>query len=157
MESGSGYHRPEDVDRAAGGAEVECSRQQHGTHVECQWHYGEEIALIVLTDLRDVFFTSGRRRTRYWRDWSSDVCSSDLYIAGRAPRLTSLARPAARVPRRPSTNFDAVVASTGKMKASAKTKAVWSHQERVNRRKPARRSEERRVGKEGRSRWSPYH
>src|SRR3712207_8808562 len=80
MESGSGYHRPEDVDRAAGGAEVECSRQQHGTHVECQWHYGEEIALIVLTDLRDVFFSSGRRRTRYWRDWSSDVCSSDLPI-----------------------------------------------------------------------------
>src|SRR3712207_857161 len=28
----------------------------------------------------DVFFFSSRRRhTRYWRDWSSDVCSSDLY------------------------------------------------------------------------------
>src|ERR687893_520262 len=39
-----------------------------------------------------------------------------LYIAGRAPRLTSLALPAARVPRRPSTNFGAVVASTGKIK-----------------------------------------
>src|SRR3712207_6899993 len=24
------------------------------------------------------FFSSGRRHTRYWRDWSSDVCSSDL-------------------------------------------------------------------------------
>src|SRR3712207_747343 len=24
------------------------------------------------------FFTSKRRHTRYWRDWSSDVCSSDL-------------------------------------------------------------------------------
>src|SRR3712207_8306303 len=24
------------------------------------------------------FFTSRRRHTRYWRDWSSDVCSSDL-------------------------------------------------------------------------------
>src|SRR3712207_8334155 len=24
------------------------------------------------------FCTSGRRHTRYWRDWSSDVCSSDL-------------------------------------------------------------------------------
>src|SRR3712207_9331694 len=28
------------------------------------------------------FFSSRRRHTRYWRDWSSDVCSSDL-----APRL----------------------------------------------------------------------
>src|SRR3712207_443550 len=28
------------------------------------------------------FFSSRRRHTRYWRDWSSDVCSSDL----RAPR-----------------------------------------------------------------------
>src|SRR5258707_64196 len=24
-----------------------------------------------------VFFSSRRRHTRYWRDWSSDVCSSD--------------------------------------------------------------------------------
>src|SRR5258707_14812136 len=30
------------------------------------------------------FFSSRRRHTRYWRDWSSDVCSSDLvaYMAG---------------------------------------------------------------------------
>src|SRR3712207_6237039 len=26
------------------------------------------------------FFSSRRRHTRYWRDWSSDVCSSDLGI-----------------------------------------------------------------------------
>src|SRR3712207_7097097 len=24
-------------------------------------------------------FSSRRRHTRYWRDWSSDVCSSDLF------------------------------------------------------------------------------
>src|SRR3712207_9208070 len=31
------------------------------------------------------FFSSRRRHTRYWRDWSSDVCSSDLPCAsGRA-------------------------------------------------------------------------
>src|SRR3712207_8415996 len=29
------------------------------------------------------FFSSRRRHTRYWRDWSSDVCSSDL--SGQAP------------------------------------------------------------------------
>src|SRR3712207_7027857 len=28
--------------------------------------------------LRLFFFSSRRRHTRYWRDWSSDVCSSDL-------------------------------------------------------------------------------
>src|SRR5258707_10769123 len=27
------------------------------------------------------FFSSRRRHTRYWRDWSSDVCSSDLDMA----------------------------------------------------------------------------
>src|SRR5476651_1997137 len=26
-------------------------------------------------------FSSRRRHTRYWRDWSSDVCSSDLGVA----------------------------------------------------------------------------
>src|SRR3712207_7570811 len=31
------------------------------------------------------FFSSRRRHTRYWRDWSSDVCSSDL--ANLAPAL----------------------------------------------------------------------
>src|SRR3712207_5672593 len=28
------------------------------------------------------FFSSRRRHTRYWRDWSSDVCSSDLEKMG---------------------------------------------------------------------------
>src|SRR3712207_2576611 len=32
------------------------------------------ISLIVF-----FFFSSRRRHTRYWRDWSSDVCSSDLW------------------------------------------------------------------------------
>src|ERR1035437_1710942 len=27
-----------------------------------------------------TFFSSRRRHTRYWRDWSSDVCSSDLLV-----------------------------------------------------------------------------
>src|SRR5215475_14786414 len=30
------------------------------------------------------FFSSRRRHTRFSRDWSSDVCSSDLSILGRA-------------------------------------------------------------------------
>src|SRR3712207_9095010 len=35
-----------------------------------------------------MIFSSRRRHTRYWRDWSSDVCSSDLrealYLTGTA-------------------------------------------------------------------------
>src|ERR1035437_7285720 len=41
------------------------------------------------------FFSSRRRHTRYWRDWSSDVCSSDLHgcmvlscIGGNWPGMT---------------------------------------------------------------------
>src|ERR687883_1142476 len=37
-----------------------------------------------------LFFSSRRRHTRYWRDWSSDVCSSDLrYLRNRARDLLS--------------------------------------------------------------------
>src|SRR5207302_2541099 len=33
------------------------------------------------------FFSSRRRHTRFSRDWSSDVCSSDLELAGRFGRV----------------------------------------------------------------------
>src|SRR3712207_4293269 len=33
------------------------------------------------------FFSSRRRHTRYWRDWSSDVCSSDLGIDDSTPAV----------------------------------------------------------------------
>ena len=33
------------------------------------------------------FFSSRRRHTRYWRDWSSDVCSSDLSTQHLFPLL----------------------------------------------------------------------
>src|SRR6476620_4272082 len=40
---------------------------------------------IMINKIRDYiytefFFSSRRRHTRYWRDWSSDMCSSDLQI-----------------------------------------------------------------------------
>src|SRR5258707_6021308 len=40
------------------------------------------------------FFSSRRRHTRYWRDWSSDVCSSDLpeIIQSARSRLGTQAR-----------------------------------------------------------------
>src|SRR5439155_7945176 len=42
------------------------------------------------------FFTSKRRHTRWPRDWSSDVCSSDL----APPACRQAAPPAPRAPRR---------------------------------------------------------
>src|SRR5690606_40829806 len=41
------------------------------------------------------FFSSRRRHTRFSRDWSSDVCSSDL--GGADPQAEVLARPVAEV------------------------------------------------------------
>src|SRR5215203_4851387 len=50
------------------------------------------------TVLLCFFFSSRRRHTRYWRDWSSDVCSSDLpAYRGRCRRRDP---PHARGPRR---------------------------------------------------------
>src|SRR3712207_2002489 len=37
--------------------------------------------------VRFFFFSSRRRHTRYWRDWSSDVCSSDLAAAEFHPAV----------------------------------------------------------------------
>src|SRR5919112_1572323 len=63
-----------------------------------------------------AFFCSSRRRhTRYWRDWSSDVCSSDLdevgllaqaaqaaHLVGDDARAVDLAEQAARCCSDPS-------------------------------------------------------
>src|SRR3712207_7847173 len=88
------------------------------------------------------FFSSRRRHTRYWRDWSSDVCSSDLGVSSR---------------------YDIVRNYHYHVKVNAvNNKGYATEEEAVT--KPAgnnifasTRSEERRVGKECRSRWSPYH
>ena len=38
----------------------------------------------MLMELTNFFFSSRRRHTRLRRDWSSDVCSSDLFTSNRA-------------------------------------------------------------------------
>src|SRR6266496_5538398 len=57
--------------------------------------------LSIITNLCFFFFSSRRRHTRSLRDWSSDVCSSDLFGSrsvpivtdhGRVSRLASRAR-----------------------------------------------------------------
>src|SRR3712207_7391421 len=99
-------------------------------------------------EVRVFFFSSRRRHTRYWRDWSSDVCSSDL---GRvtlaeleAEELRVQASGSARVTAS-GTAARVVVDASGSARIQLADLAT------------RRRSEERRVGKECRSRWSPYH
>src|SRR3712207_9585349 len=85
------------------------------------------------------FFSSRRRHTRYWRDWSSDVCSSDLVCSWSA------GEPQCREGR----ISGAFEIETGR---SALLAVPSAHQETL-----VFRSGERRVGEECRSRWSPDH
>src|SRR3712207_9193884 len=47
------------------------------------------------------FFSSRRRHTRYWRDWSSDVCSSDLAGGRGRPQRQADPQPARHHPPAP--------------------------------------------------------
>src|SRR3712207_8465156 len=94
------------------------------------------------------FFSSRRRHTRYWRDWSSDVCSSDL--AAVATRLGQVGANISRLQVRLRDEDGAVVDFLVEL-------PVEGRMADVVRGLDALRSEERRVGKECRSRWSPYH
>src|SRR5207248_8916262 len=86
---------------------------------------------------RFFFFSSRRRHTRSYGDWSSDVCSSDLIPS--SPRDGSYR--CFEWERRPARGEEGMFI-TGRD---------------ITERKKKERSEERRVGKECRSRWSPYH
>src|SRR3712207_9004124 len=93
------------------------------------------------------FFSSRRRHTRYWRDWSSDVCSSDLMpheLSGSA--TASVAGWCSTYP--PAVHSSTVSLRASRASTSPSQRTPSNHQVR---------SEERRVGKECRSRWSPYH
>src|SRR3989339_872757 len=77
------------------------------------------------------FFSSRRRHTRLVSDWSSDVCSSDLMR--RHTRLVS--------------DWSSDVCSSDPSELQSLTNLVC---------RLLLSSEERRVGKECRSRWSPF-
>ena len=76
------------------------------------------------------FFKQKTAYEIYQCDWSSDVCSSDLIDNGVG--YPCIVKP--------------VMSSSGKGQSTIKNEADIKT-----------RSEERRVGKECRSRWSPYH
>src|SRR3712207_6900858 len=94
------------------------------------------------------FFSSRRRHTRYWRDWSSDVCSSDLELGEIESALRSHPAIGGAVA--------SVLGEGGDARLVAYLVARAPDAPPVDTELRAR-SEERRVGKECRSRWSPYH
>src|SRR5690625_7957690 len=101
-----------------------------------------------------IFFSSRRRHTRWPRDWSSDVCSSDLPGCSRV--LTDAARAIGRVVAGLCQSLNPQVVCIGGELAEAEeafltplTDTVQEHM-LPNQVAPTR-SEERRVGKEWRS------
>src|SRR5437879_11864995 len=90
------------------------------------------LSMCVYSVLFFFFFSSRRRHTRYIGDWSSDVCSSDLPSgrAGAGGDVEAARGAAGHATRRLDTRLPGSVGRGG-------------------------RSEERRVGKECRSRWAP--
>src|SRR3989449_2511264 len=93
------------------------------------------------------FFSSRRRHTRCSRDWSSDVCSSDLGITVYALVVI------------PIGHFSTLAGGValGVMMVPVALRSTEEFLRLVPDSLREARSEERRVGKECRSRWSPYH
>src|SRR5256885_10010683 len=97
------------------------------------------------------FFSSRRRHTRLQGDWSSDVCSSDL---GGEPRTREHGA---------HQSLHVVFAAAERVAEILHVGRVGSCSDELqhdlvgDQRSGGRRSEERRVGEECRSRWAPYH
>src|SRR5260370_9841947 len=103
------------------------------------------------------FFKSRRRHTKFKCDWCSDVCSSDLYRRSQK-RPDRKAHPALdlMLTARHTREIQFVNGlKPGQLSAALAGEPVGTII--FNAAPKAARSEERRVGKECRSRWSPYH
>src|SRR5256884_7844424 len=108
------------------------------------------------------FFSSRRRHTRCSRDWSSDVCSSDLEVLEfdklrELLRLRTTCAPGRRA-------VDVLEPETNRVRLESAFALIREAREWLRGGHELGfgaladpRSEERRVGKECRSRWSPYH
>src|SRR5690606_39325467 len=97
------------------------------------------------------FFSSRRRHTRFSRDWSSDVCSSDLpcgrILSAGLRMMNDFITFINDIPFAVTNNISISVLQTCLLYGFVITVAIWL----------VKRSEERRVGKEGRSGWWEYH
>src|SRR2546428_8169028 len=105
-----------------------------------------------------VFCSSRRRHTNSDRDWSSDVCSSDLAYARDRKAELAIETVDGCFDRR-FREFVAKVEDfpTGAIFSEETVKTLLACIKEFDRLSPDERSEERRVRKEGRSRGSPYH
>src|SRR5437763_12392136 len=93
------------------------------------------------------FFSSRRRHTRYIGDWSSDVCSSDLDV-----------RPQSFSPsRRRSRRSTCWPRSSEALRLERRLDPLRRERQAVEALPGRVRSEERRVGKEGRSGWRRWY
>src|SRR3712207_7959559 len=103
------------------------------------------------------FFSSRRRHTRYWRDWSSDVCSSDLFQPASFHMASKhiINNPSTASGRGREFHWSQSEHSSLGGQPSQRNQALWKRV--IFSTLVETRSEERRVGTECRSRWSPYH
>src|SRR5262245_63920660 len=124
----------------------------------CVWVF-PFVPLIVLLLLWDgmsslfFFFSSRRRHTRCLSDWSSDVCSSDLLLRTSGAPVTHRPRggtPALRSLERRARGLDSTL--PGCRVHASRDPCARGGLEPTG---PLVRSEERRVGKEERTRWGP--
>src|SRR5256885_12804772 len=107
------------------------------------------------------FFSSRRRHTRLQGDWSSDVCSSDLFsfltgldLDDASGRMT-LVRSLESMQSFPSLKAASAAWGTLRARIDGLADTVQKLGQAVGRlQQLCDRSEERRVGKECRSRWS---
>src|SRR2546430_3119462 len=95
------------------------------------------------------FFSSRRRHTRFDCDWSSDVCSSDL----KGVRFEEEEEDGDSTEENGNTTEGNLMETL--IEGDDRVTPSQTFYETVLR--DFKRSEERRVGKECRSRWSPYH
>src|SRR5256885_6687668 len=94
------------------------------------------------------FFSSRRRHTRLQGDWSSDVCSSDLIRKRSFVHTDEFTRPYIIEKKVVGEEFlFHITDQHARLYYDLYSEPNWLEM----------RSEERRVGKECRSRWSPYH
>src|SRR2546430_12618756 len=92
------------------------------------------------------FFSSRRRHTRFDCDWSSDVCSSDLGWLSSSPQGPAGKPSSGPEPDCPGPHDSSLFLFERHEGKQGRNSCPW----RV-------RSEERRVGEECRSWWSPHH
>src|SRR5256885_8350726 len=104
---------------------------------------------IALRELCFFFFSSRRRHTRLQGDWSSDVCSSDLDLGRHLVEFLG----AAAFPQGEPAGGPIQMQDGGRQILVVALHRLDGPDSML----VAARSEERRVGKECRSRWSPYH